>query len=125
MTILFYDWPKIKRHSNKKVQTIRTIFESMMDYNRPAVGRSRYDKIDFSGDSFLLNPERLLKAFQTTNQVDCANYLMLAAYRYYPDYLLTGDLTLPTRFVNIPITTLRKNSLIEIIGTEIHFLLES
>ena len=123
--MILYDWPKIKLHSNKKVQTIRTIFESMMEYPRPAIGRSRYDKMDFSGDSFLLRPERLLEAFQTTNQVDCANYLMLAAYRYYPDYLLTGDLTLPTRFINIPTSKLRKNSLIEIQGTEIHFLLEN
>lgn len=122
--MLFYNWPKIKRYSQGKVQTIRTIFESMLEIERPAVGRLQYDKIDFSGQSYLLKPRALYEAFKHANQVDAANYLMLASYRNYAHYQVTGDLSLPCKYVNIPIDRLKQNSLITIRDTNIHFLLE-
>lgn len=119
-----YHWPKIKRVSGGKVQTIRIIFESMMNYPRKAVGRLSYDEMDFTGDSYLINPEGLLEAFQQANQIDAANYLMLASYRNYAQYQVTGDATLPLKHINIPTDRLKLNSLVEIRDNEIHFLLE-
>lgn len=121
---LFYNWPKIKKHSNGNVQTIRTIYESMMETDRPALGRRKYDSMDFSGDSFFLKPDWLLWAFQNANQVHAANCLFLASRRNYAEYLLTGDATLPIKYVNIPIEQLKLNSLIEIRDNNIHFILE-
>ena len=122
--ILFYSWPKIKKLSNGKVQTIKAIYQSIMDDHRPSLARRKYDKISFDGDSYLLKPERLLEAFHYANQVDAANYLMLASRRSYANYLITGEFTLPTKYIAIPQHKLEKNSLIEVIGTDIHFTLE-
>ena len=122
---LFYSWPKIKKYSNGKVQIIKAIYQSIMDDHRPSFARRTYDKIDFDGDSYLLKPERLLEAFHNANQVDAANYLMLASRRSYAEYLLTGDYTLPTKYIAIPTQRLKQNSLLDIQGTNIHFILEN
>ncbi len=122
--ITFYSWPRIKKYSGNKVQTIRTIFESILDIPRPAVGRLKYDEIDFSGDSYLLNAFGLYDAFRYGNQVDAANYLMLASYRNYAEYQVTGDTTLPLKYINIPTERLKQNSLITIRDNNIHFLME-
>ena len=122
--ILFFDWPKIKKRSGKKVSMIRAIFFSLMDYEEPHFAARRLNKDFFIGDSYLLQPERLLNAFLTGNQVDAANYLMLASYRNYADFKVTGDCTLPLKYVTIPQTKLETNSLIDIKGNAIHFLLE-
>lgn len=122
--LLFYSWPKIKKHSNGRVQIIKAIYQSIMGDNSPSFARRRYDKMDFSGDSYLIKPEKLLEAFHTGNQVDAANYLMLASRRSFAKYLLTGDFTLPLKHIAIPRENLEKNSLIDIIGTDIHFKLE-
>ena len=125
MTTLFYSWPKIKKYSNGKVQVIKAIYQSMLQDANPSFGRRTYDKIDFTGDSYLLKPEKLLTAFHSYNQVDAANYLMLASRRSYAEYLLTGENSLPLKYIAIPQHKLEKNSLITIKGTDIHFLLEN
>lgn len=80
--------------------------------------------MDFSGDSYLLRPEKLMWAFHNCNQKDAANYLMLASRRQYAEFLVTGEYTLPLKHINIPTDTLKLNSLIDIRGTDIHFILE-
>lgn len=122
--MIFYNWPRIKKFSNGKVKVIRSIFESILQTDTPLLGRSMYDRMDFSGDSYLLKPHNLLWAFQNSNQLDAANCLMLASYRNYAEYEIIGDCSLSTELVKIPIDTLKRNSLIEIKGTEIHFLTE-
>lgn len=122
--MIFYNWPKIKKYSNNKVQIIRTIFESICEADNPAFGRGKYDRIDFSGESYLLNPKGLLEVFQSGNQVDAAYYLMLASYRNYAEYKLTGETSLPLRFIKIPTDTLKQNSLIKVTDTDIQFILE-
>lgn len=107
------------------MQIVKAIFQSIVNDPKPSLLRRYYDKIDFSGDSYLLKPEKLLWAFHNCNQVDAANYLMLASRRNYAEYLNTGDLTLPLKYINIPIDRLETNSLIDIKGTNIHFLLEN
>lgn len=121
---MFYDWPKIKKHSNGNVRVIETIFDSMTGFISADFGRRHYDKIDFSGDSYLLNPDYLLWAFKHSNKVHAANYLYLASRRNYAEYEVTGDNILPTKYINIPIDKLKQNSLIDIRDTNIHFLLE-
>ena len=122
--MLFYSWPKIKKHSNGNVRIIETIFDSIMDSPSYDFGRKHYDKIDFSGDSYLLRPDYLLWAFKNSNKVHAANYLYLASRRNFAEYKLTGDNTLPLKYINLPIDQLKLNSLIDIRDDNIHFLLE-
>ena len=123
--MIFFDWPKIKKYSNGKVQIIKAIYQSIMQDSVPSFARRRYDKIDWTGDSYLLKPNKLLWAFHNANQVDAANYLMLASRRNYAHYKMTGDYSLPLKHIAIPQTKLETNSLLEIRGTDIHFLLEN
>lgn len=96
-----------------------------MEDDTPSFGRTRYDRMDFSGDSYLLRPDKLLRAFQTANQVEAANYLMLAARRNFAAYQVTGDFSLPLKHIAIPKSRLEKNSLLDIQGNNIHFTLEN
>ena len=95
-----------------------------MGNHSASFGRRYYDKIDFSGDSYLLKPDYLLWAFKHTNKVHAANYLYLASRRNFAEYQLTGDNTLPLKYINLPIDQLKLNSLIDIRDNDIHFLLE-
>lgn len=122
--MLFYDWPKIKKHSNKKVQIVRAIFFSIMEDPEKCIFRQRYSNIDFLGDSFILRPDLLQQEFHFGNHIEAANYLMLASYRNFAEYLVTGDLTLSTDSIKIPINKLKQNSLLDIQGTDIYFKLE-
>lgn len=104
---------------------IRAIFESMMGDDTPHFSRNRLDRIDFTGHSYLLKPENLLWVFQNDNQVDAANYLMVASYRNYAEYEVTGDFTLPLSHSPVPTDKIQKNSLLRLEGMKIHFLLEN
>ena len=71
---LFYSIPKLFKLSNNKVDKILQLLEE--------------NKSNINGDSFLLKPEKLLNSIATTQQK--VEYLYLAAFRCYADYVLLG-----------------------------------
>lgn len=126
MTIL-YSWRKILNASKGKVRHIITIFD-MIVFNRSP--RSKNDarmlfiNKEFSGNSFMLNPEDLLeyKNFYTLKEI--AQYIALASYRNYAEYQITGNLRLKLIRSPVGINLIKKNRLLSIEGDEIVFLYE-
>ena len=123
MTIL-YDWKKIKFASRGKVNAIYTILKYLTFKERPKSTKSSlynlYGK-DYSGTSYLLRPEELLKYSHCYSLREIAEYVALASYRNYSEYLMSGDCTL--KLTHSPVSQLN-NRLLRIEDGRIHFLFE-
>lgn len=126
MTIL-YDWKKILRASDRKVGHIITIID-MLTFNRKVRSkkdiRSKFINRDFSGDSYLINPEELLRYRMCYTRKELAQYIALASYRSYAEYILTGDSSLSIRKSPIDLDKIRSNRLLSVEGNKIIFLYE-
>jgi hypothetical protein len=124
--MILYDLEKILKYSNNKVGEFFNIFtfivldkvpKSPGDYR----GLKYYD-IDFSGKSFLINPEDLLKNAKRYTKKEIVEYIILAARRPLGAYLSSLDTSLDRDLapINIP-----KNRLIRIEDNRIYFLYET
>jgi len=82
----------------------------------------RYQTIDWSGESFLLNPEELLDNWHKFGEKELMQYVFVAARRKYTDYKLFGITTLETDNVNTEV--LENNRLLTITGNKIYFKYE-
>lgn len=82
-----------------------------------------YDK-DFSGHSFLINPERLLFHRYKYKDKEIADYIGLASFRNLGEYRVTGKLTLDLAHSPIGQDIINNNRLLRIDESEIHFLYE-
>lgn len=92
-----FNWRKIYRVSGGSSRRILLILQSMISNKMPV---DRYDPVykykyqDFSGHSFLLNPEPILTyRFKYTDK-ELAEYIGLAGFRNYGDYKAFGKKTL-------------------------------
>jgi hypothetical protein len=124
--ILQYDWKKICKAAKNNVGHIVTIFD-MITYNRRprSLQDSRllfYGK-DFSGQSFMLNPKGLLENKHAFTYKEIAQYIALASYRNYSDYIITGDKTLSLLKSPVSQQKLTGNRLLQI-DKKIKFLFE-
>jgi len=66
----------------------------------PTLPRNRSDSIyslaqkDWSGDSFLLHPEKIITNRRTYGDTELAQYVALASFRSYAEYQATGKRSL-------------------------------
>lgn len=79
---------------------------------------------DFSGKSFLVNPEKLLGMRFIHRTKYIAEYVALASFRNYAHFQLTGDTRLPILHCPVSLDLIKQNTLLRIEGDYIHFLLE-
>jgi hypothetical protein len=123
MTIL-YDWKKIKSISRGKVSNIFTILKYLTFKEHPKTSKHRLSNFygkDYSGTSYLLYPEKLLEYSHCYTLREIAEYVALASYRNYSEYLMSGDCTL--KLTHSPVSQLN-NRLLRIEDGRIHFLFE-
>lgn len=92
--------------------------------------RNRYDPqwkyrfTDFSGQSFMCNPQELFyNAFRYTHK-EVAQYIILASYRSFANYSLTGDKALNLLHSPVPEVTIKQNRLLRILDNKIYFYYE-
>lgn len=125
--MLLYDWKKICKKAGKSSKRVITILESMLTTSMPY---NRYDPLyryinyDFSGHSFLVNPERLLFYRYKWRDKEIADYIGLASFRSLGEYKVTGKLTLDLSHSPVGQDALNNNRLLRIDGKDIHFLYE-
>jgi hypothetical protein len=125
--MLYYSWKKILRHSGGSSKRILTILKSMTQTSLP---RNKYDPVfqyyytDFSGSSFLVNPNYLLIDRYKWKDKELADYIGLASFRNTGEYLATGKLTLDLSHSPLGEDALNNNRLLRIDRDEIHFLYE-
>ena len=125
--MILFEWDKVLRHSKYKNAeivfiiwyiTYKPIARYATDYRV-----LRYREIDWRGNSFIKNPELLLKNEKKYTKVELGQYIALAARRNYAEYKTTGNLGLSVLMVD-DLEPLRKNRLLTITGTEVLFKYE-
>lgn len=99
--------PELLKLSNNNIEKILQLFKE--------------NKSNIRGDSFLLKPEKLLNAIATNQQK--VEYIYLAAYRNYADYVLLGISYLDFSYIpDIDVAKVnRLNPLISIENNQIKF----
>lgn len=126
MTILF-DWKKICRAADNKVGNIFSIFTAI---TLKTAAKSKRDKLykysgmDFSGHSYILQPEKLLEFSHCYTMKEIAEYIALASYRNYSEYLMSGIRTLKLTNSPVSLTKINSNRLLRVENGLIHFLFE-
>jgi hypothetical protein len=124
--MILFDKSKLMKFSRGSARTMVNILEYItyrpIPKSRGDIKRLKYQSIDWSGDSYLLNPESLLRSHKWYSIKETAQYILLAAKRSYPDYALFKTKTLPVQIVNTK--AIESNRLLVIKNEEIHFLFE-
>jgi len=126
MTIRF-DWKKICRAADNKVGNIYDILTVITNKTKPKSMRDRlyrYSGMDFSGHSYMLYPEKLLAFSHCYTTKEMAEYLALASYRNYSEYIMSGDCTLKLTSSPVSQTKINSNRLLQIKDGKIRFLFE-
>jgi hypothetical protein len=121
-----YDWNKICKAAKNNVGHIITIFDMIVYNRRPRDTRDSrmlfYGK-DYSGQSYMVNPKGLLESKHNFTYKEIAQYIALASYRNYSDYIITGDTTLSLLKSPVSPHKLTGNRLLQI-DKNIKFLFE-
>lgn len=125
--MIFFDAKKIQNTLGRSPRDIILILRSIMQNNMP---KNKYDPLlkyyykDFSGKSYLINPEFLVVyAFKYTNK-EIMEYILLAARRNYGNYIMDGDASLD--FFHSPVgeVIINNNRLLKLVDGRIHFYYE-
>lgn len=126
--ILKYSWRKIKTMAGRSSGRVYLALYSMIHRGLP---RSRYDPLyklqskDFTGESYLLNVYDLLIKGPTEASIkEIADYVGLASFRKYSEYLLTNDASLDILHSPLSEEQLKQNRLLSIENGRIRFKYE-
>ena len=124
--MLYYNWKRIMRLSERKSCKIISAIESMLQ-NKPSSYFAKHlvkNGIDLKGTSYLLNPEPLVAKRYLWGSKHTAEYIGLAALRNIVDYTVFGDKSLEIEKSPIPIEKLKSNKLLTIRNGRIYFYYE-
>jgi len=126
--MIFFDWNKILKLSKSNIEDI-VVLIYILTYNLKYPSginpkRKHLYGHDLKGDSFLLNPESLLKNELGANIKQIADYIGLASFRSYLDYELFNKKSLNLKHTTIDLNVIKKNPLLNIVNNEIHFKYE-
>ena len=126
--MFLFNWKKIYQETDGSISKCLEVLD-MMVYKK--IPYNSYDPIykyrnkDFSGDSFLLQPEILLENSFRFEPKEVAIYVALAARRKLADYLAFGEKTLSIRHAPQLTNLIEENSLLYIDEvSRIHFVYE-
>ncbi len=125
--MIYFDWKKILETSNGNVADIITILRIITFKITP---KNYYDKTfrfyekNFHGSSFLLNAKELLERGRSFSDKEVAEYVGVASFRNYYEYVKTKDTTLDLIYCQVSENTINQNRLLDIRDGRIHFKYE-
>lgn len=121
-----YDWRKIQRIAGRNPHKVIKAVRVLMG----GVPSNKYDPLypyylrDFSGPSFLLNPEELLANDYFYSAKHIAEYIALASYRNFAQYKFSGDARLDIRHVPVNLEIIKSNKLLRVKDGWVYFQYE-
>lgn len=122
--MILFDWKKVKRRAKGSKKDIILIISSITwPYILPTKRQLKINKFynqEFTGISFLLNPEELLDSRNLQNY-EVVEYITLAARRSLAEYWYSRDKTLDCRLAPFVPTN---NKLLTVKDNKIHFAFE-
>ena len=113
--MFLFSWKKIYKNSGGSVDAIYLIFKMLV---RGEVPKNKYDPIykyynkDYTGQSFIKDPEDLLENAFKYKKKEVVEYLALASYRSYTDYIMYNTITLDVINSPLPLHKLKQNRLL-------------
>ena len=113
--MFLFSWKKIYKNSGGSVDATYLIFKMLV---RGEVPKNKYDPIykyynkDYTGQSFLKDPEDLLENAFKYKRKEVVEYLALASYRSYTDYIMYNTITLDVINSPLPLHKLKNNRLL-------------
>jgi|TARA_B100001093_G_scaffold82061_1_gene73457 hypothetical protein len=122
-----YNWEKIYREAKGDSVSILTIIH-LLTYKR--IPASRKDKTykyfgkSFLGGSFLCNPRQLLAERRNYSNKEAAEYIAVASYRNYFEFMQSGKTTLELLHLPVDTTIVNRNRLLHLKDGLIHFEFE-
>ena len=125
--MLLFNWKKVCDKSagstNAIVDILEMLYKEKIPFNKydPIY---KYSDIDFSGDSFLLNPKELLENAFKYSSKEVAVYTALAARRKLSDYLAFGTKTLSIPHAPQQHQLFKENRLLWLENNKVYFLYE-
>lgn len=126
--MLLFDWRKIFRLTKGSPVEVVRILRMLTLKEIPKNKFDKiyaYSKVNFTGESFLVHPERLLFNGYKHSYRDIAIYTAIASIRPLADYHAYGKITLDPLYAPEDILQyIDDNSLLSIEDGEIHFLYE-
>ena len=124
----YYNWKKIVKASNGSVADIITILRIITYKITP---KNYYDRTfkfyekNFGGSSFLINPDELLTVGRAQySDKEVAEYVGIASFRNYHEYVKNLDTTLDLIFCKVNEDIIKQNRLLDIRDGFIHFKFE-
>lgn len=126
--MILFNWEKILRVSNGNVGDIISILR-IITYKLPPKNFKdktfKFYQHNYGGKSFLLNPETLLTTGRSFSDKEVAEYVGVASFRSYPDFVQRKDSTLDLLYLPISEDTINKNRLLRIEDGRVHFFCTS
>lgn len=110
------------RSSARIIVALQSMLSSGLPKNRYSL-LYRYMQKDFSGDSYLLNPWPLVFTKEYTVK-EIADYIGLASFRKYSEYLTTNDAGLDILHSPLSEAQIKQNRLLSIENGRIRFKYE-
>ena len=125
--MIFYNWKLILRESKYSIRellkTMKYITFKPQIYNEEDPFYS-HSQIDWSGESFLLNPKLLFINRPKHLDKHLVEYIALASLRNYGNYVSFNDLTLDLLICKDREDLINKNSLLLIKDEKVYFRYE-
>jgi hypothetical protein len=125
--MLLFNWNEILKVSKGNVLDTITILRIITFKLTPKNYNDRVFKFYehyYGGQSFLLNPEKLLSTGRSYSDKEVVEYAGVASFRNYYEYMQTKDSTLDLLVLPISEEIITKNRLLNIKDGRIHFMFE-
>jgi hypothetical protein len=125
--MFLFNWKKIYEEAQGSsvavLEIIEMVYYKKVPYNKYD-SLYKYRDVNFSGDSFLLEPGILLEMSFRYDPKEVAVYIALAARRKLSDYIAFGRKTLSVRHAPNLINHIETNRILYIKDGQIHFVYE-
>lgn len=125
--MILYNWPKIFQYTSGDSSAVVSLIAYITYPNLPL---NSYDKtyrpslIDWSGDSFLLHPEKILSNRSKFDDRELAQYVALASFRSFAEYQATTKRSLNLLLAPVPAVLIDNNRLLSRIEDDVFFCWE-
>lgn len=122
--MILFDWHKVFQYAGGNASVIMNI---MSHITFPHLPNNRYDKIynlkqeDWSGSSFLVNPEKVITHRRKYHDSELAEYVALASFRSLADFQATNNRRLLLELAPVSVTKIENNRLLTITHGQIVF----
>ncbi len=126
--MIIFDWTKVYQTSGGSSSNIINIIAYLtlkpLPLNNYDHKIKRLSQIDWSGNSYLLNPMPVITARRDIGVHELAQYVALASFRNLAEYKTTKRATLRTIESPVDLELLKNNELLTIVDDQIFFCWE-